>query len=353
MSYRIQSNRGLNLMSMPSTDNLAAEPTPSITFITCIETGVLEHEVVLMVASLRRFGGRFAQCPILALTPREVIVPLRPETRKALDELGVTLVQRNIGHRYRWWNFMNKPTALVMVRPLIKTKYVVWIDGDILVARPPEELDRHHDKDMLACVEDQGPVSTGPDSELDSFWERLSGLIGVPFDQLPWVTAPATGHKIRIYFNSGLYRYRVGTDFEDLNLKTCEALLDSRLVPKNDPSIFLYEQISLGLTVARMRMNFLELEPGYNFHTEPSYEKFCPISRYKDATLFHYHRGLRTDYRPKLIAQLRAVYPELADLVESHGPHRRPPKYRAFPLRVVFEFRKMREKRFVQSCARV
>jgi hypothetical protein len=92
--------RGLNLMS--TMDSPSPEVTPSIKFISCIATGVLEHEALLMVDSLRRFGGRFAQCPIIALTPREVIVPLRPETRKTLDRLGVTLVQRNIGHRYRW-----------------------------------------------------------------------------------------------------------------------------------------------------------------------------------------------------------------------------------------------------------
>jgi hypothetical protein len=301
---------------MPDMDNPSPEATPSITFVTCIETGVLEHEVLLMADSLRRFGGRFAQCPIIALTPREVIVPLRSETRKELDRLGVSLVQRNIGHRY-------------------------------------EELDRHHDRDMLICAEEHGPISTGPDSVFDSFWERLSEIIGVPFDQLPWVTAAATGRKIRIYFNSGVFRYRTGTDVEDTYLKTFEDVLDGRVVPKNDPSIFVHEQIALALTVARMRLNFLELEPGYNFHTESVFEELCPISQYKDVTLFHYHRGLRGDYRPKLIAQLRAVYPELADLVESHGPPTRLPKYRALPLRVVSEFRKMREKRFVRSCARV
>ena len=236
---------------------------------------------------------------------------------------------------------------------MIDTKYAAWLDGDILVARPPEEFDRHPERDMLICVEEQGPVSTGPDSVFDSFWERLSAIIGVPFSELPWVTAPASRKKIRIYFNSGVFRYRTGTDFEDIYLKTFEDVLDGRVIPKNDPSIFLHEQIALALTVARMRLNFLELEPGYNFHTEPSYEELCPISQYKDATFFHYHRGLRSDYRPKLIAQLRENFPELAALVESHGAPTRLPKYRALPLRVVTEMRKIREKRFVQTCERV
>ena len=338
---------------MPAADTLTEHETPSITFITCIESGILEHEVLLMVETLRRFGGRFAHCPLIALTPREVIVPLKPSSRLALDRLGVQLVQQNVRHRYRWWNFMNKPTALILARPLIKTKYAVWIDGDILVARPPEELDRHHDSEMLGCVEEQGPVSTGPESPCDSFWEKLSAIIGVPFDQLPWVTAPISRKKLRIYFNSGLYRYRTGTDFEALNLKTIEDLLDARVVPKDDPSIFLHEQISLGLTVARMGLKYHELELGYNFHTEPQYEPMYPVSAYKDATLFHYHRGLRGEYRPKLIEQLRADFPELAEMVESHGPYTKLPKYRALPSRVVYEMRKIRGKRFLQSCARV
>ena len=324
-----------------------------MTIVTCIETGVLEHEVTLMVATLRRFGGRFAHCPVLALTPREVIVSLRSGTRKALDDLGVTLVQRNLRHRYRWWNFINKPTSLILARPLIKTEHAVWLDGDILVARPPEELARHPDRDFLICTEEQGPVSNGPGSPFDMFWARLSEIIGVPFDQLPWVTAPVSREKIRIYFNSGVFRYRTGTDFEAVYLKTFEDVLDGRVVPKNDPSIFLHEQISLSLTVARMGLNFLELDPGYNFHIEPSYESIYPVSGYQDATLFHYHRGLRGEYRPKLIAHLRGVYPALADLVEAYGPPIRLPRYTALPTRVVYELRKRREQKFVESCARV
>jgi hypothetical protein len=64
---------------------------------------------------------------------------------------------------------MNKPAALILARPLIKTKYAVWLDGDILVACPPEELDRHHERDILICVEEQGPISTGPEPPFDSF----------------------------------------------------------------------------------------------------------------------------------------------------------------------------------------
>lgn len=42
----------------------------SMTVVACVESGVLEPLTIRMVDSLRRFGGRFANTEVVAVTPR-------------------------------------------------------------------------------------------------------------------------------------------------------------------------------------------------------------------------------------------------------------------------------------------
>ena len=39
-----------------------------ITFICCVESGFLESQTVLMIESLRRYGGAYKDLPIIAMT---------------------------------------------------------------------------------------------------------------------------------------------------------------------------------------------------------------------------------------------------------------------------------------------
>src|SRR5690606_37796289 len=58
---------------------------PSLTVVTCVEAGTLEPMAVRMVRSLRRWGGRYSNVQVIAVTPRWG-PPLRPQTRLAFDE---------------------------------------------------------------------------------------------------------------------------------------------------------------------------------------------------------------------------------------------------------------------------
>ncbi len=328
---------------------------PTVTVVTCIESGALEDEVPLMVASLRRFGGELADCPVIAVSPRFAGLPLLKETRRKLDALGVELIQQNYHHRYAWWGFMNKPTTLMLAAPRIKTSHALWLDGDILIARPPDDLLRYPDTQILAAVEEMGTVSTGVGDPFDTFWGRLAEIIDVPLGEFPWVTRPFTRSKIRIYFNSGVFRYPMGVGLEQAYLQTVEQVLDAQIVARNDPSIFLFEQISFGLAVARLGLKFHELDDTLNFQVEECYEQFCAPDRYPDVSVFHYHRALRGPYRPKLLALLHGTHPELARMVEAAEPAPRTGlmKYRVIPRKLLYEFRRKRMGRFNDRCVRV
>jgi hypothetical protein len=75
--------------------------SPQITFfVCCVESGALEGQTVRMVESLRRWGGQFANAPLVAVSPR-LSSPLSRETHRAFERLQV-----------EYFSFMQKVSTL-------------------------------------------------------------------------------------------------------------------------------------------------------------------------------------------------------------------------------------------------
>jgi hypothetical protein len=100
-----------------------AAAAPSITVVCCVESGPLETSTVMMVQSLRRWGGRFADIPVIAVTPR-FGPPLMRSTRQRFDELSVQHLRRRLSRKFGWYSFLNKPLALVGAEPMVKTDLI-------------------------------------------------------------------------------------------------------------------------------------------------------------------------------------------------------------------------------------
>lgn len=72
---------------------------PSMTVVVCIESGILEPLTQRMVDSLRRFGERFANLDVVAVTPR-LGPSLAPEARRRMVELGIEYLRVRPNHPY-------------------------------------------------------------------------------------------------------------------------------------------------------------------------------------------------------------------------------------------------------------
>lgn len=290
------------------------------TVYTCIESGRLEPEVLLMVRSLRAFGGRFAPCPVLAIAPRAG-PRVAASTRREFDRLGVRYVERPLRHRFDWLGFANKPHAAVIADELATTKHVLWLDGDVLVVKEPSALDapQHDAPEVLACVEELGPVSSGAGDRFEPFWQALADGAGI--DSQPFTSAGPSGRRIRLQFNSGVFRFHRGSGFAQRYLELFEKLYALRVMPKDDPTMFLHEQIIFSIAAASWRGGFSALEPNYNFHAEPMYEALYPADQYDRAVLLHWHGSLRMDeFRDTFVQRLHAAVPALASIVQSSLP---------------------------------
>ncbi len=325
------------------------------TVYTCIESGRLEPEVVLMVRTLRAFGGRFAQCPVLAIQPRPGPSIAR-STLRELDEMQVTYVKRPLRHRFDWLGFANKPWAAVIADEMARTRHIAWLDGDVLVVREPRALDaaQHDAHEVLACVEELGPVSSGPGDRFEPFWQTLAAAAGLA-DGVPFVTAGPSGKRIRLQFNSGVFRFHRDSGFAQHYLELFEKLYALCVMPQDDPTMFLHEQIIFSIAAASWRGGVAALDPHYNFHTEPMYEALYPPSHYGRAVLLHWHGSLRMeDFRDTFVQRLQSSLPAVASIVQRSLPLDAPrtllPRLRRA---LLHRFRQRQQAAFVRGATRL
>ena len=109
----------------------------SVTIIGAIEGSPdrkIEKEYLLMIRSLRKNGGIYADAPVCLLQPTEN--DISPHTLVELDKLGVTfikdpIVPSNMG-------FLGMPLTCEYFSTKVDTIQMVWLDCDVMVLKEPK-----------------------------------------------------------------------------------------------------------------------------------------------------------------------------------------------------------------------
>ncbi len=270
-----------------------------------------------MAASLRTFGGRFADAPIVAVQPRRGVA-LSRKTLQALDQYNVTLKHEPSANLHPWFSFFNKLAALRVASNVIETDTVCWLDSDILVLDEPKLLALGPNEDFAACPSDNCGSSTGPDDKNDAYWKLVVTLAELNWYDYPWLTN-CQGTRVRTYFNSGVFVYRRGRGFLDRYLTTCERLLFSGY-KSPVTGLFFTDQVALGASALAAKLRVRSLPLPYNYPVGAVTEQPYSSERMAQAVVMHYHAALCADYYPTMLEQLRRDRPEAAQWLETWGP---------------------------------
>jgi hypothetical protein len=164
----------------------------------------------MMARTLRAFGGQFENCPLLAKQPRSG-PSIADSALRDLEQVQVTYIRRPLRHRFDWLGVANRPWAAVIADEVAKTRHVAWLDAAVFVVKEPSALDapEYEAHEVLACVEEHGPVSAGLGDRFEPFWQAMAEGAGI--DGVPFVNAGRSGKRIRLHFNSGVFRFRRGS----------------------------------------------------------------------------------------------------------------------------------------------
>jgi hypothetical protein len=323
-------------------------PTPgSVAFVTVAEpNGALEDQVLLLAESLREWGGRLADAPILCISPR-FRLPLRRSTLARFDKLGITHIYRNRNHRFSWHAFVNKPLAVIEARQATDAENLVWLDSDALVLGEPECF-LEADSDFAAIFTKGDMATTGPSHPCDAYWRWACSHLELDVEGLPWVESQ--GARVRYCIQAGVFRIRRESRVVDHYLGNFEKLMDSRVVPSSQ-GLFLNESTALTLAPFTAGSSWSELPRSHNLVISRIAED-GRAEGLESARVFHYQGWLHPEHRRALLSAFRRCRPDrLAWLEEkvAAAPHRAPPLLRLLR-RGLRDVRLRKARRFLAGC---
>lgn len=326
---------------------------PGTSFVCCVESGWLEPGTVWLVESLRRFGGRYAAAPIVAVTPR-LGPPLSAATKAAFAKWDVKHIRPRLANAYPWFNFFNKPLALVAAEGHIDTEAIGFLDSDLLVVREPDELELAPGEDFLSFpVHCKEMGTTGPGDPYEGLWRASCRLAGLDIEELPWMVTAQTHERVRLYFNSGLFIYRRGSGLAAEYLRLCRLLLDSRIGTRAAGyGLGFKEMVSVGLAVLTLRLKWRALSYSHNYSVSRlTYDQWYAPEALRDARIVHYHDSMWPHFWPTFLASLQATQPQVAAWLRPLGPMRvtAPPHYRALSA-LLKAARRRRGERYLAHC---
>jgi len=291
----------------------------SVSFVCVVESGWLESQTVRLIESLRRHGGRFANAPIYAVTPR-FGPPLRRATHDTFERHVVRRLRSSMPSSYEWFTAIAKPRALAMAEEQATTEVMCWLDSGLLILSSPDALQLTNE-DFAACASDKEMGTSGPGDVLEPLWLELCKAAGVSIDALPWLTTENDHKRIRAYWSGGFFAYRRATGFGREYLRTCHALLDAKVVSAAPGySTGINEISALGLTAARLKLRWRALPNFYNYPFGPKVppEWYTP-ERAKEVKVMRYHDAMQPWYWPTFIERLSASHPDAAAWIRPLG----------------------------------
>jgi len=245
----------------------------SIVFATYAETGEELAHAVLLIESLRTFGGEWNGAPVRVYIPAR-LAEKYPETVQRINSLngschGAPIPSRYAGRMYYAGKVYAASLAEVEVEACCDV--LVWMDADTVFLDAPHCL-------MLneAAVFGYRPVMHNRsgvvyDAEPNPFWARIYDLLGITGDMMFPMVTPADEVTIQPYFNAGLLAVRPGAGILRRWVLCFEALCrDEMLVDmcmeNVEHRIFLHQTALVGAVLPVLnRETMIELPDSVNY----------------------------------------------------------------------------------------
>ena len=219
-------------------------------------------------------------------------------------------------HPYLWYGMWNKLAATNYAEANAQSEYLAFVDSDVLFAKEPDQL---VSADFSACIHPTKHLGTsGPDDPNEALWRALCEVVNVNIDDLPWVETNVDHERIRLYFNAGIFSYRRATGLGKQWAQFCRRILDARVGQAESKNYFA-EQISLGLALSQLDLQWRDLPRSHNFDVA-SWEQNEEFAEMSSAHLLHYHDSMNPHFWPQFLGLLERTHPQLHQWLQPLGP---------------------------------
>jgi hypothetical protein len=225
----------------------------------CVERGRLESEALLLLESLRRWGGALAGAPVYAFAPRADSRPA-PDTVEALEALEASYVDEPLVHRFAELPTYNKVAVSAWAERELEHETLVFADTDSVFLGEPSEL---IGGDWVAAMRpvDRRIAGSKGKGKGEPLWRKMYDELGVHNE--PYVRTGVGGMRIRAYWNSGLIAARRSAGLFAAWEDALARLHDADIVPGRWPHFM--DQLSWAGVTADVHDRVKVLPPTYNY----------------------------------------------------------------------------------------
>lgn len=239
---------------------MSAPASPeSVAFLICVERGRLETEAVLLVESLREWGGARADAPVYAFAPRPGHEP-ETATVERLASLGVSVVDEPLVQRFAEIPTFNKVSVSAWAERELDHTYLAFTDTDTVFLGEPAEL---CEGDWVAAVRpvDRRIAGSKGKGRNEPFWRKMYAELGVTEE--PFTETTVGQMRIRAYWNSGLVAVRRSAGLFGAWEDALGRLFDAEIVQKRWPQFM--DQLSWAGVTANVHDRIRVLSDAYNY----------------------------------------------------------------------------------------
>ncbi len=304
----------------------------SISFVVCVEPGLLEIKALCLFVSLRKNAGEWADVPVYAYSPRPRKTP-SPWMLDIYSELGITPVIEPLNCHFYEYPLANKPISMSHAEKTISSDILVFLDSDIVMWDSPKMFSLPEDKNIGMVVDGTKTIaSAGPNDRYEEMWQQLYHLTGAT--EPPWVTTYLTKQHVRSWWCTGVISVRRSARLmHQWNEVFCSAV-ESVSYPRE--AMYLREQSALCAVAAACPDRVQSLPLTYNFPVQNFTVYEAQGWQASEAVLWHYqpflNRAMRkfgsrlskaqeTKHRINeatlFLERLRQGYPKMLGLDES------------------------------------
>lgn len=294
-------------------------------FIIIAEQGTLEKQALLLVESLRYFGGRHSGDAVTILQPRRER-PVSASGLRRFESLGARIVEFAIKSACPEYGTSYRVAACAEYEPRARAEWLVFMDSDTVILAEPD-LDPQGADVAARPVDVIGMCTTGAGDVNEAYWRRLCALCNVDFQQIPFVTTTVGRERVRASYNGGLTVVRAGAGLfaqtSDFFLRSVRADLAPWQGRKNKfraghgmvsaagGRYWGSSQAALSLAITSLGLSVRELPASMNFplHFYTELEPLLQSGALPGAIHVHYHHLLRDAPRNNPIMAGRSGFP--------------------------------------------
>lgn len=242
---------------------------------------------MILVRSIRKFGGSLSDCPIYSFQPRKS-KKVSQETLNFFEQYNVTHIDKELNKSYKFYPLANKVLACAWAEENVASEILVFLDSDVVVLGEPLELASLNHADVrLRPVDIKGIGTDGKGDSTWPFWEKLYDIYRITSRN--YVETTVDHANILSYWNAGHIVAKRSSQLFNCWKQTLDKMLSEKILPPN--GLFFMDQVALAISICRLDLRVDQLPPAYNYplHLHEKMLQCGAGHELHEVVSFHYH----------------------------------------------------------------